>query len=119
MTGTVKFFWCSLLFFGLGSCESRIYEGTPETACNGGECEYNFEINPEQQPDTYLDNEGYWHVYTGGLAFYVGIVEKKVDIGYWDAVYLMMFVWAMMRCKKNSLRKIKYISAKKNITISK
>ena len=81
MTGTVKFFWCSLLFFGLGSCESRIYEGTPETACNGGECEYNFEINPEQQPDAYLDNEGYWHVYTGGMSYFqiIGELEGPYD----------------------------------------
>ena len=81
MTGTVKFFWCLLLFFGLGSCESRIDEGTPETACNGGECEYNFEINPEQQPDTYLDNEGYWHVYTGGRSYFqiIGELEEPHD----------------------------------------
>ena len=81
MTGTVKFFWCSLLFFGLGSCESRIYEGTPETACLGGECEYNFEINPEQQPDAYLDNEGFWHVYAGGMSYFqiIGELEGPYD----------------------------------------
>lgn len=56
-----------------------------------------------------------WHVYTGGLAFYVGMAEKRVNIGYWDAIYLMMFVWTMMRCKKNSHRKIRFVSSKKNV----
>lgn len=56
-----------------------------------------------------------WHIYTGGLAFYVGMAEKRVNIGYWDAIYLMMFVWVMMRCKKNSHRKITYVSSKKNV----
>lgn len=54
-----------------------------------------------------------WHIYTGGLAFYVGMAEKRVDIGYWNAVYFMMFVWAMIRCKKTSFRRITYISSKK------
>jgi hypothetical protein len=51
-------------------------------------------------------NNGYaifhniWHIYTGGLAFYMGIAEKKVDIGYWDAVYFMIFMTMMLRCKK-------------------
>ena len=40
-------------------------------------------------------------IYTGGLAFYVGMAEKKVDIGYWDAVYFMIFVGAIMRCKSS------------------
>jgi hypothetical protein len=70
-------------------------------------------------------NSGYtifhniWHIYTGGLAFYVAMEEKKVDIGYWDAFYLMIFMTMILRCKKESLRKIRYFSAKKNITISK
>jgi hypothetical protein len=64
-------------------------------------------------------NNGYaffhniWHIYTGGLAFYVGMAEKRVDIGYWDAVYLMIFIGLIHRCKKNSIRQIRYISAKK------
>ena len=37
MTGTVKFFWYSLLFFALASCEKYDpYEDTPNTACPGG-----------------------------------------------------------------------------------
>jgi hypothetical protein len=40
-----------------------------------------------------------WHIYTGGLAFYVGMIEKKEDIVYWDAVYFMIFVGAIMRCR--------------------
>jgi hypothetical protein len=70
-------------------------------------------------------NSGYtifhniWHIYTGGLAFYAAMVEKRVDIGYWDGVYFMIFMTIILRCKKESLRKIRYFSAKKNITISK
>ena len=60
-----------------------------------------------------------WHIYTGGLAFYVGMAEKRVNIGYWDAVYLMIFIWMMLQCKKNSITQIRYISAKKNIIINK
>jgi hypothetical protein len=41
-----------------------------------------------------------WHIYTGGLAFYCGMVEKKVDIGYWDTLYFMIFIGIMIRCKK-------------------
>ena len=41
-----------------------------------------------------------WHIYTGGLAFYVGMAEKRVDIGYWDAVYFMIFVGAIFSSKK-------------------
>ena len=52
-----------------------------------------------------------WHIYTGGLAFYVGMAEKRVDIGYWDAFYFMIFVGSMIRLRN--------ISAKKNITINK
>ena len=52
-----------------------------------------------------------WHIYTGGLAFYVGMAEKRVDIGYWDAFYFMIFVGSMIRLRN--------ISEKKNITINK
>ncbi len=48
----------------------------------------------------YIVFHNIWHIYTGGLAFYVSMVEKRVDIGYWDAIYFMAFVWAMMLCKK-------------------
>jgi hypothetical protein len=53
------------------------------------------------------ENYGYavfhniWHIYTGVLAFYCGMMEKKVDIRYWDAVYFMIFVGTIMRCKNN------------------
>ncbi len=52
------------------------------------------------------ENYGYaifhniWHMYTGGLAFYVGMVEKRVNIGYWDCVYFMMFMLAIFSSKK-------------------
>jgi hypothetical protein len=39
-------------------------------------------------------------MYTGGLAFYVGMAEKKVDIGYWDGIYFMIFVGAIINYKK-------------------
>ena len=41
-----------------------------------------------------------WHIYTGLLAFYAGMNEKKVEIGYWDGVYFTIFVWAMMLKRK-------------------
>ena len=68
-------------------------------------------------------NNGYtifhniWHIYTGGLAFYVGMAEKMVNIGYWDAVYFMIFVGAMLG-RRTTIHP-RFISLKKNITISK
>ena len=56
--------------------------------------------------DSKYKNNGYaifhniWHIYTGGLAFYVGMVEKRVDIRHWDAVYFMIFVGCIIECKK-------------------
>ena len=50
-------------------------------------------------------NSGYaifhniWHIYTGGLAFYVGVAEQRVDIGKWNRLYFMIFVLCMIRCK--------------------
>jgi hypothetical protein len=40
------------------------------------------------------------------------MAEKKVDIGYWDGVYFMIFVWAILRCKvvniyKKPIREVK------------
>ena len=68
MKDIVRLFWASLLFLALASCEKYDpYEDTPNTACPGG-CDASFGINPQQQPDAYLDDEGYWHVYTGGLS---------------------------------------------------
>ena len=54
-----------------------------------------------------------WHVYTGGLAFYVGMAEKRVDIGYWDGIYFMMFVWAIMKKRRENNPRIIYASSKK------
>jgi hypothetical protein len=39
-------------------------------------------------------------MYTGGLAFYVGMAEKKVDIGYWDGIYFMIFTGVWVCSKK-------------------
>lgn len=56
--------------------------------------------------DSKYKNNGYaifhniWHIYTGGLAFYVGMAEKRVDIRHWDAVYFMIFVGCIIECKK-------------------
>ena len=41
-----------------------------------------------------------WHIYTGGLAFYVVMAEKRVDIGYWNGIYFMIFVGAIFSSKK-------------------
>ena len=82
MKHLIKLFWASLLFFALASCEKYDpYEGTPDTACPGGECEYSFKINPQQQPNAYLDEEGYWHVYTNGLRYFqiIGKLEEPHD----------------------------------------
>jgi hypothetical protein len=79
MKHLIKLFWTSLLFFALASCDVFIhdpYEGIPTEACEGG-CEYSFKINPEQQPDAYLDGSGYWHVYTGGLRYFQIIGELE------------------------------------------
>jgi hypothetical protein len=54
-----------------------------------------------------------WHIYTGGLAFYVGMAEKKVDIGYWDGIYLMMFFWVIMKKGRKNNPKIILASSKK------
>jgi hypothetical protein len=54
-------------------------------------------------------NNGYtifhniWHMYTGGMAFYVGMIEKREDIGYWDGLYFMIFMAIMMSGKTNLL----------------
>lgn len=53
-----------------------------------------------------------WHMYTGGLAFYVGMAEKRVDIGYWDGVYFLMFVWAIMKKKRENNPRIISSSSK-------
>mgnify|MGYP003982391587 FL=1 len=82
MKDIVRLFWYSLLFFALASCEKYDpYEDTPETACPGGDCEYSFKINPQQQPNAYLDNEGFWHVYTGGMSYFqiIGELEDPYD----------------------------------------
>jgi hypothetical protein len=51
-------------------------------------------------------------MYTGGLAFYVGMAEKRVDIGYWDGVYFLMFVWAIMKKKRENNPRIISSSSK-------
>ena len=82
MKDIVRLFWYSLLFFALASCEKYDpYEDTPKTACLGGECEYSFKINPQQQPNAYLDENGYWHVFTGGLRYFqiIGELEDPYD----------------------------------------
>lgn len=55
--------------------------------------------NSKHESCGYVISHNIWHIYTGLLAFYVAMEEKKVDIGYWDSLYFMIFVWAMMRCK--------------------
>ena len=68
--------------------------------------------NSKHESCGYVISHNIWHIYTGLLEFYVAMEEKKVDIGYWDSLYFMIFVWAMMRCKvvnmyKKPIREVK------------
>jgi len=52
----------------------------------------------------YIIFHNIWHTYTGGIAFYIGIFEKRVDIGYWNGFFFIIFFMAMIRCKKPIFR---------------
>ena len=75
-------FWLLAFTIALTSCQKHDpYEDTPDTACPGGDCEYSFKINPQQQPNAYLDGNGYWHVYTEGMSYFqiIGELEEPHD----------------------------------------
>jgi len=68
--------------------------------CVGGECEAEFVINPLSQPNSYKDENGYWHIFHMGINYFtidgfltdvkdeykvnkVSIIETGYDSDYW------------------------------------
>lgn len=44
----------------------------------------------------YSVSHNIWHIYTGGLSFFAGMTEKRVDIGYWNGIFFGLFICFMM-----------------------
>ncbi len=70
------------------------------TTCIGGDCNAEFVINPLSQPNSYLDERGYWHIFHEGINYFtidgflddveeeykingVSIIETGYDSDYW------------------------------------
>ena len=61
----------------------------------------------------YIIFHNIWHTYTGAIAFYLGMVEKRIDIGYWNGIFFIIFFIAMMRfTPPNILNYTKWIKDK-------
>tara|TARA_R110001592_G_scaffold285424_3_gene553836 strand:- start:14771 stop:15427 length:657 start_codon:yes stop_codon:yes gene_type:complete len=84
--------------FLLTSCSRE--EIISSTTCVGGDCNAEFVINPLSQPNSYLDERGYWHIFHEGINYFtidgflndvneeykingVSIIETGYDSDYW------------------------------------
>jgi hypothetical protein len=84
--------------FLLASCSEK--EFISPSTCVSGECNAEFVINPLSQPNSYLDERGYWHVFHEGINYFtidgflddvgddykingVSIIEVGYDSDYW------------------------------------
>ena len=84
--------------FLLTSCSRE--EIISPTTCVGGDCNAEFVINPLSQPNSYLDERGYWHIFHEGINYFtidgflndvneeykingVSIIETGYDSDYW------------------------------------
>ena len=49
----------------------------------------------KQQNYGYMIVHNIWHLYTGVLAYFVVIKEERYELGYWDNIFMMLFVICM------------------------
>lgn len=98
----VKKYILSLIFLTLlVNCSVRYNEPNP-SACVDIDCNAEFVINPLSQPNSYLDERGYWHIFHEGINYFTidGFVsdvkddykingESIIEVGY-DSDY---WVW--------------------------
>lgn len=85
--------------FLLASC-SKEELNLISSPCVGGECQAEYVINPLSQPDAFVDENGYWHVFHMGINYFtvdgfvsdveeeyyinkVPLVESAYDSDYW------------------------------------
>lgn len=57
-----------IIIFSFSSCEDLLKED--KSPCLNGNCEATFVIDATQNPGSYLDNEGTWHIKYSGLNYF-------------------------------------------------